>query len=397
MQQEYNADQCYDHALFEQRVLERIDRRVDQIGAIVDRNDLDRFRQAAGNLPESLLDVFDDVEGVGTEALQHDAAGNLSLAVQFSDAAPLVRAKLDAGHIAQQNRGTVAGLEHDVAEIVDALQISLASDDILEFGKLDGTTADIGIAGTDRVAHLLHGDAEIAHALRVENDVVLLDEAADARHLRDAFGLGQRKLQIPVLDGAGVGKIELLRHHRILVDPADAGGIGTDRRRHTGGQSRGRAVEEFEHARARPVDVGAVLEDDIDKGNPEEREPAHDLGTRHRQHCGGQRIGDLVLDHLRGLTGVFRIDDHLRVGEVRNGVEWQMDDCINAGSGGKPGAEQHQQQVAGRPGDQTRDHGRPPASENPLSAAFRLLSASIRKVAATTTGSPSAIPSLTST
>ena len=55
----------------------------------------------------------------------------------------------------------------------------------------------------------------------------------------------------------------------------------------------------------------------------------------------------------------------------------------------KPGAEQHQQQVARRPGDQTGDHGRDP-SEKAFSAAFRLLSASTRKLPETTTDSPSA-------
>ena len=204
-------------------------------------------------------------------------------------------------------------------------QIALAADDVFELREFDGAAADIGIAGADRIAHLLHGDAEIAHALRIEDDVVLLDEAADARDFGDAFGLGERKFQIPVLDGAGVGKIQFLRHHRVLVDPADAGRVRADRRRHTGGQPRGRAVEEFEHARTRPVDVGAVLEDDVDERHAEEGEPAHDLRSRHGQHCGRQRIGDLVLDHLRSLTRIFRVDDHLGVGEIRNGVERQMD------------------------------------------------------------------------
>ena len=133
-------------------------------------------------------------------------------------------------------------------------------------------------------------------------DVVLLDEAADARDLGDAFGLGEREFQIPVLDRARVREVQLLRHHRILVDPADAGRVGADRRRHAGRQPRRRAVEEFEHARARPVDVGAVFEDDVDKRDAEEREAAHDFRLRHGQHRGRQRIGDLVLDHLRRLA-----------------------------------------------------------------------------------------------
>ena len=276
------------------------------------------------------------------------------------------------------------------------LQVALAADDVFELGEFDRAAADVGVAGADRVAHLLHGDAEIAHALRIEDDVVLLDEAADAGDFGDAFGLRQREFQIPVLDGARVGEVQFLRHHGVLVDPADAGRVRADGRRHAGRQPRGCAVEEFEHARARPVDVGAVLEDDVDERDAEEREAAHDLRLRHRQHRGRQRIGDLVLDHLRRLAGIFGVDDDLGVGEVRNGVERQMDQRVDAGRGGEAGAEQHQQQVAGRPGDEAGDHCWAP-SEKPFSAAFRLLSASIRKLAETTTGSPSATPSRTST
>ena len=255
------------------------------------------------------------------------------------------------------------------------LEVALAADDVFELGEFDGAAADIGVAGADRLAHLLHGDAEVAHALRVEDHVVLLDEAADARDFGDAFGLGQREFQIPVLDGARVGKVQFLRHHGVLVDPADAGRVGADGRRHAGRQPRGRAVEEFQHPRARPVDVGAVLEDDVDERHAEEREAAHDLRLRHRQHRRRQRIGDLVLDHLRRLAGIFRVDDDLGVGEIRNGIERQMDQRVDAGGGGKAGAEQHQQQVAGRPGDEARDHGCDPfgkALQRRLQIAFRI-------------------------
>ena len=396
VQQEHDADQRDDDAFLEQRVLERVDGGVDQVGAVVDRHDLDRLRQAGGDLLEALLDVLDDVERVDAEALQHDAAGDLAFAVQFGDAAPLVGTEFDPRDVPQQHRRAVVRLQHDVAEVVDRLDVALAADDVLELGEFDGPPADIGVAGADRVAHLLHGDAEVAHPLRIEDHVVLLDEAADARDLGDAFGLGQRELQIPVLDGARVGQVQFLRHHRVLVDPADAGRVGTDRRRHAGRQPRRRAVEEFQHARARPVDVGAVLEDDVDERDAEEREAADDLRLRHRQHRRRQRVGDLVLDHLRRLARIFRVDDDLGVGEVGDGIERQMDQRVDAGRSGEAGAEQHQQQVAGRPGDEARDHCCAPSAK-PFSAAFRLLSASIRKFAETTTGSPSATPCRTST
>ena len=210
MQQEDDADQRHHQAFLEQCLLEGFDRRVDQVGAIIDRDDLDRAWQAAGDFLEALFHVLDDIERIDAEALQHDTAGHFALPVQFGDAAPLVRAKLDARDVAQQHRRPVARLQHDIAEVVDAFQVALAANDILELGEFDGAAANIGVAGANRIAHLLHGDAEIAHSLRIEDDIVLADETADARNLGHAFCLGQRKFQVPVLDRPRVREVQFL-------------------------------------------------------------------------------------------------------------------------------------------------------------------------------------------
>ena len=65
------------------------------------------------------------------------------------------------------------------------------------------------------------------------------------------------------------------RHH-VLIDPADAGRVraqGSGPRRR---QPPRRGAQIFEHALTRPVDVGAVLEDDVDERDAEEGEAAHD-------------------------------------------------------------------------------------------------------------------------
>src|SRR6185369_1747035 len=119
-----------------------------------------------------------------------------------------------------------------------------------------------------------------------------------------------------------------------------------------------------------------------------------------------QRIGDLVFDHLWRLAGILGVDDDLRVGEVRDRVQRKVNERIEAGGSREARADQYQQQVAGRPGDDAGNHLRSPAawpapasealgaaSPKPLSAAFKLLSASIRKLADVTTLSPSPSPS----
>ena len=72
--------------------------------------------------------------------------------------------------------------------------------------------------------------------------------------------------EVPVLDRAQFGQVVLAAriHERILKDPADAGRIrpefGLDPLR----QPREYARQVLERARARPIDVGAFVEDDVD-------------------------------------------------------------------------------------------------------------------------------------
>ena len=130
-------------------------------------------------------------------------------------------------------------------------------------------------------------------------------------------------------------------------------------RGHAGRQAAGRGIEVFEHPRAAPVGVGAVLEDDVHERHAEEREAAHHLRPRHRQHGGGQRIGDLILHDLRRLAGVLGVDDGLHVREVGDGVERQRPQRHDARRHGEHRADQNQDEVPGGPADETRDHGLP--------------------------------------
>src|SRR3546814_17382302 len=74
---------------------------------------------------------------------------------------------------------------------------------------------------------------------------------------------------------------------------------------------------------SRPVGIGPVLEDDVDERDAEEREAPYALRFRDREHPGGERLGELVLDHLRRLAGILREDDELDVRKDGNRIERQ--------------------------------------------------------------------------
>ena len=393
MQQEDHADQRHDDALLGQRVLQRVDRRLDQMRAVVDRHDLGALRQAAGDVRQALLDVVDHVQGIGAEALQHDAARHLALAVEFGDAAPLVRTDLDASHILDAQRHALSGLEHDVLDIGQRFDVATTAHDIFELGQLDRAAADILVAVAHGVTQRRERDALRPQPQRIDDDVVLLDEAADARDLGHALRLGSGEADVPILQRAQLGERHVLGDDGILVDPADAGRVRPKARRDAGRHALCRGVEIFEHAASRPIGIGAVLEDDIDEGDAEEGEAAHHLRFRNGQHRRRQGIGDLVLDHLRRLARIFRVDEDLDIREVGQRVERQGLDGIDAGGDGEDRADQDEDEVARGPRDEAGDHGvASVAAAMPLKAAFRLLSASIRKFAATTTLSPAAMP-----
>src|SRR6202043_721393 len=125
---------------------------------------------------------------------------------------------------------------------------------------------------------------------------------------------------------------------------------------------------------------------------------AHYFGARYSKQRRGQWIGDLILDHLRRLAGIFGVDNDLRVGEIRNRIERRVAHGIDAGEDDERRGEQHEEGVAGRPGDDGADHGDlPSGAVKACRAARRLLSASIRKLAPVTTFSPSRRPSRTAT
>ena len=72
----------------------------------------------------------------------------------------------------------------------------------------------------------------------------------------------------------------------------------------------------------------------------------------------GQRIGDLILDHLRRLARILGVDDDLNVGEIGDGVERHVRDrhrCRRATT--KTVAIADQEDVPRRPADERGDHG----------------------------------------
>src|SRR4051794_20366885 len=139
------------------------------------------------HLSEPRLDALDDIERIGPEALQDDPARDFTLAIQLGKAAPFVGAELDPRNVSHPQGRAVLSFQDNVLDVGDALQVAAPAHHELEFGELDGPSTYVRVAGPDGLAQSRQGDALRAEAARVDDDVVLLDEAAHGGNFGDTL------------------------------------------------------------------------------------------------------------------------------------------------------------------------------------------------------------------
>src|SRR5882757_9142362 len=218
MQQKHDADERDDDALLRERSLQRHDRVVDEVRSVIDRNDLDALRQGRRHIGEARLHIVDNVKGVLTETLQRNAARDLTLPVELGNTSALIRSHFDPRYILQQDRRTLVDLQDNIREIGKAFDVTASAHNEFKFRQLYGPSANIHVAAADGIAHLRKRDTQRAQTVRIEDDVVLLDEAADAGDFGNTLRLGNAVADGPILQRSQVGQRFVLGLQRILID-----------------------------------------------------------------------------------------------------------------------------------------------------------------------------------
>ena len=326
MPEEKKDHQRDDDHLDDELVLERPDRPVDEVGAVVGRNELDPFRQRRLQFLHLRLDPVDDVERVLAVAHHDDAAHVVAQPVEVGDAAPDLGAERHVADILQQD-GNPAGarLHHHVFEVGRVLYIPASPHHVLGARELDEASAHLVVGHPDRFGDHGERNAVGRQLVRVDRHLVLLLEAADGCDFRHPGNGLEGVAQRPVLVRAEL--VERMRpgtvDQRVLVDPAHARGVRPQLGLHSLRQPRLDLGHVFQHAGAGPVDVGAVLEDHVHVGEAEVREPPDGLDMRSAQQRRHDRVRHLVLDDVGGPVPL-RVDDDLRVGQVRQRVETDL-------------------------------------------------------------------------
>ena len=207
-------------------------------------------------------------------------------------------------------------------QIALAAHVAVRAHHVFRTAPFDQPSADFVVRFAHRFGDLCDRDAVARELVRIDGDLILANEAADAGHLSDAGHRLQLISNVPVLERAEIRERMLTRavDERVLKHPPDTGRIRAERSLHALRKLRLYLREIFENTAACPVDVRSFVEDAVNIRVSEIGETADRFDVGCAEERGGDRIGDLVLNDVR--TAIpFRENDHLRVGQI-----WQRVD-----------------------------------------------------------------------
>ncbi len=306
----------HDHFL-DQRVLQGIDRSVNQLGAVVSDLELHARRKGCGELRDLRLRRLDDGENVLARSDDHDAADGLSLAVPIDDATAHLRPEMNRRDIGEIDGRACRDTrtDRDPPQVIQVLDVAPASHHVFAAGPLDHAPTDVAVGLLHGGQHIVESDSIRGELGRIDLDLVLLLESADRGDLGHARYRAEPVGEVPVLKRPQVRQRmpACLVHENVLEAPTHAGRVGSEVRVDSFGKLSSQAVQVLEHAAPGPVEVRAVLEDHVDVGEPEEGVAANGLDLGGRDESRDDWIGDLVLDQVGVLPLPVRVDDHLYV------------------------------------------------------------------------------------
>jgi hypothetical protein len=194
-------------------------------------------------------------------------------------------------------------------------------------------------------------------ASKMDVDLVLLDEAADARDLAHSFDGIELVAHVPVLDRPQFREVEALALDRVPVDLPESGRIGAEHGHDARRQPLLRDVHALEHTRARPVVIDVVLEDDERHREPEARHRPDRLDAGRAGQAGREGERDLIIDVLRAAARPVGVHDDLLLADVGDRIHRRASEREVAADAQAGNDQHHQEDVPEAPTDDRVDHG----------------------------------------
>ena len=365
MQQKDEDDRRGHERFFGERGLERVDGLVDDVRAVVERHDADPrdaaigerlFRQAGFELLDFRLHPLDDVQRVLAVAHQRHAAHGFDARL-VERAATEVRPDRYGGDVLHLDRRSSFLPDDDLLDVLGRLDEADAADEKLDAILLQHLRADIDIRLPHGLIDIEERDAVRPQFIGVNVDLILLHEAADTRDFTHAFDGVNLVAQIPILDTPQLREVEAFALDGVPENLPERRGIRADDGRDAGRQALLRDVHSLDDARACPVVIHLVFEDDEDHREAEARHAADGLYSRRAGEARGQRIGDLIVHVLGRAAGPVGEDDDLLFADVRDGIDWCVLQREIAANEDGSDADDDEERIPKAPVNERGDHG----------------------------------------
>ncbi len=211
---------------FEQVVEHRLQRGVDELGAIVKGAYFDALRQhGVVQLADALAQRIEHQRRIFAAPHQHDALdGVLVLAARDHALARRV-AFVHLRDVLNRDRNALVIADANVLDVVEAVEDADAPDHEHLGAALDVAAGRVGARLAERAGHVAERDAERCHLRRVGLHVHFALQAAVRHHVRHALHLEQAGAHHPILQGAQGHGVSVFGAQRIPENLAD-------RRRH---------------------------------------------------------------------------------------------------------------------------------------------------------------------
>ena len=255
--------QRHEDDLFDQRAPQSARRLFDENGAVIERDDLHARRQAWLDLSDARLHRIDHDLGIDARACDDHTADRLARAPDQRCDTKRV-ADLDVGDLLDVDRCAIRGAHDNLLDVVHRGDQADASHDQPGAVGLQDVAPDIDVALT----HGGHDRAQrhfvLAQAIRIDVDLVLLDEAADGCHLGHARDRIELIAHEPVLERPQFSKGQRGTFEGVPKHVTDTGGVGSERRDHTGRERFRDEAHPLEHPCSREVQIDGLLKDRVD-------------------------------------------------------------------------------------------------------------------------------------
>ena len=331
--EEQEEDDDHQDDPLQQRLVDGVQGRHDQLDAVVERHDPESPRQNLFlvDLLDLVLHVLDDFAGVAAAEHQDDAGHDFAFAVDHRGAVPHRMADLHFGHVAHVDRRAVRFLDDDVLDVLQRFDEADAADDVLLGALFQNVAAGVGVVLGDGFEHVVQGQVVLAQEARVHHDLILLDEAADRVHVDDVGEALEQRADDPVFERApfhqfGVRhdevRILVVRPFQIeLVDFAERGRIRHELRDGARRQALLHFEDPLQHDLAGQVNIHVVSKDQRDHRQADLRQRT-DVGQAGRAgQLQLQREGDEALDFSRRQPLRLGDDLHEHRRHVGKGVD----------------------------------------------------------------------------